>query len=403
MKIVQINAVHTIRSTGRQVVELCDFYRSKNHECTIAFSIGEKIENTYKIGNSIDRRIHAFLSRLFGNQGYYSKRSTKKFINFLKTYKPDIVHLNNLHANYINLKLLLNYLACHDIPTVITLHDCWFYTGKCTHYTLKSCYRWKKSCGNCPQLKTDNVSWIFDRTSKTLNDKKKLINNIPRLAVVGVSRWITSEARQSILKDATFITNVYNWIDLNVFRSVKSNNSQKYPNLENKYILIGVASSWGVSKGLDVFLKLSDELSEDEVILLVGNLPKSTKLNDRILNIKEIDDVQELVKLYSMSDVFVNLSTEESFGKVTVEALACGLPVITNNHTANPEIINERCGIILNDIKVDKILEALKIIRANTKEYYSSYCRDWVEKQFKYQDKAQDYLNLYKRLVGSGD
>jgi len=403
MKILQVNAVHSIRSTGRQVSELCNYFNDKNNYCLIAYSEGDKIINSYQISKKIDKKIHAFLSRMFGNQAYYSRKATFRLVSYISSFNPDVIHLNNLHANYINLKILLNYIGMNNIPTVITLHDCWFYTGKCTHYTLDNCYKWREHCGNCPRLKKDNVSWFFDRTTKMLTDKEVLFGKIPRLAVVGVSKWITNEAKKSILKDSKIIETIYNWIDLGLFKPVDSETTRIKLNLEGKYIILGVASNWSESKGLNLFIELSKIISENDVILLVGNVSKKIQLNHNIVNIKELNDAKELVKMYSMSDVFVNLSKEESFGKVTAEALACGLPIITNNYTANPELVSEDCGIVLEEIKADEILEAIMVIKSHGKEFYSKNCIARAKRMFNYQDRAQDYLNLYERLIESGD
>ena len=199
MKILQINAVNAIASTGRNARELGDFLLSQGHDSVIAYSKGPSLDKNreFIIGNNIDEKLHGLLSRISGMQGYFSRGATKKLLSFMDEYSPDVVVLNNLHANYINLPLLLGYLAKKDIATVAVLHDCWFYTGKCCHYTAKGCYKWKESCGACPQLKKYNKSWFFDRTEKMLADKKKLFGAIPRLAVVGVSDWITEEARKA--------------------------------------------------------------------------------------------------------------------------------------------------------------------------------------------------------------
>ena len=90
--------------------------------------------------------------------------------------------MNNLHSNYVNFKILFQYLAKHNIPTVITLHDCWFYTGKCMHYTKINCDKWKTGCNNCPIFKKGNPSWFFDRTKTLWNDKRNIYLNHNNLA-----------------------------------------------------------------------------------------------------------------------------------------------------------------------------------------------------------------------------
>src|SRR5690606_36635705 len=130
------------------------------------------------IGSTFDHKLHGLWSRVFGEQTYFSKRATKELVAYIQKLKPDVVHLRNWHSNFINLGILLKYLADHDVPTVITLHDCWFYTGKCTHYTVDSCYKWQNNCGGCPRLKKDNPSWFFDKTTQMLADKRESFGKI---------------------------------------------------------------------------------------------------------------------------------------------------------------------------------------------------------------------------------
>ena len=145
-----------------------------------------------------------------------------------------------MHSNFINIYKLIDYLAKNDIAVVVTLHDCFFYTGKCAHYTVSNCDGWKKECGNCPRIHMDNKSWYFDRTKKMLLDKKNGFNNIRRLAVVGVSNWITNEAKNSILSNATCLKTIYNWVDTDVFKPRQSGLKKKL-SIENKLSLIHIS------------------------------------------------------------------------------------------------------------------------------------------------------------------
>ena len=211
MKIIQVNSVYGISSTGRTTFELDEFITSQGHESYVAYGENKVIvKDIFYIGTNWDHKLHALLSRFSGLVGYFSTFYTKKFIKVIDTISPDIIHLRNLHSNYIDIPLLLSYLAKNDISTVITLHDCFFYTGKCTHYTLDNCYKWQNDCGVCPRLRKDNKSWFFDRTKKMLRDKKQLFGNIKKLAVIGVSDCITEETKKPTLQNAVIIKRIYN-------------------------------------------------------------------------------------------------------------------------------------------------------------------------------------------------
>lgn len=397
MKILQINAVNGLRSTGRFCVEIADYLNANKHESYIAYSTGVPNKRGYRIGTPIDVKIHGLLSHIFGMQAYYSRSSTKMLLKYMEELKPDVVHLHNLHSNYINLELLLKYLAKKDIATVITLHDCWFYTGKCTHYTIDNCFKWINECGNCPRLKKDNKSWFFDQTTKMHRDKKQWFSKIHRLAVVGVSDWITTEASKSFLSSAKVITRIYNWVDLDVFRPVNVERLRKKLCLDSEFVILGVASEWSVDKGLDKFIELASSLPDDMIIILIGNLDNKVTLPYRLIHIKETHDLTELVGYYSIADVFLNFSREESFGKVTAEALACGTPVITNSLTANPELVGQGCGYIIDDF--DCILDKINQIKRNGKDYYSKACVEFAWKHFDSTDRINDYLALYSKII----
>ncbi|MBQ3226299.1 MAG: glycosyltransferase, partial [Clostridia bacterium] len=271
MKVVQINAVYGVASTGRIVKGIHDLAAQEGIEAYAAYSQGRaEGENVFHFGSKREQKLHALLSRITGLQGYFSKRGTRELLKKLDEIKPDVVHLHNLHSNNINLKMLLTYLAEKDIATVLTLHDCWFFTGKCCYFTMANCDNYQKACGNCPNLKTDNKSLFFDRSSKMLLDKKKWFGKIPRLWVVGVSDWVTNLAKQSVVfpKNTRFQT-IYNGIDTERFVPTESTIKQEL-GLENKFVALGLAMEISKRKGYDDFVALSNILPEDTVLVLAG-------------------------------------------------------------------------------------------------------------------------------------
>lgn len=401
MKILQINAVNRFGSTGRTCKELAEAVnKTEEHRCYTAFSVGMPDEFSYRIGNKLDTKIHGLLSRLTGKQAHFSKRETKKLIAWMGELKPDVVHLRNLHANYIHFPLLLKYLAKEDIPTVVTLHDCWFFTGKCCHYTMDGCMKWQTGCHHCPRLKRDNASWFLDATKQLWMEKKRLFEAIPRLAVTGVSQWTVDEAKKSYLRCAKQITRIYNWIDLDVFKP------QKYDLQRRKEItpggekmVLGVASAWSAAKGLDAFVKLAQLLGREYVICLVGTMPSGAVLPDNVRHIPATETAGELAELYTMADVFVTLSAEETFGKVTAEALACGTPAVCYDSTANKELVGPGCGAVHKLGDLEAVAASIKEICAKDKrEFYEDACCEFARKNFSKEDRIKDYLDLYEKI-----
>lgn len=391
MKILQINSVYRTSSTGRTTYELDEFLNARGHESYVAYGENKVAgKDVFHIGTNWDHKLHALLSRVSGLVGYFSTVHTKRFIKTIESISPDIIHLRNLHSNYIDIPLLLSYLSKNEISTVITLHDCFFYTGRCTHYTLDNCYKWQNSCGTCPRLMKDNKSWFFDRSKKMLREKKQLFESIKKLAVIGVSDWITEEAKKSILQNALIIKRIYNWIDLEVFKPEQNSFSPDF-------IILGVASYWSNDKGLDKFIELASHLSDKMKIIIVGKLHKNVDLPGNVVSVKETSSMKELALHYNSADVFINFSREESFGKVSAEALACGTPIITNKYTANPELVGEKCGYIVENTK--EAFEAVNLIKKNKKTFYSANCRRFAENNFDKEKNTLKYLKLYEKLT----
>ena len=396
MKVVQINAVCGTGSTGRVALDISQALTRNNIDNLIAYSSGKTIEsNVIKIGNKFEHKLHSLFSHLFGMQGYFSYFSTKKLLKFLKKYKPDVIHLHNLHNNYINLKLLFEFVSKNNIATVVTLHDCFYYTGGCVYYTIAGCDSWKRSCGKCPQLKEGNPSWFFDRTDKMLSDRKHWYSNIEKMGVIGVSHWVTNEAKESVLCGAKVFKTIYNWVDLEVFYPHKTNVRKKL-RIENKYVILGVAYSWIESKGINDFNRLADMLDDRFKIVLVGQACRC--INKKIINIPRTEDMNQLSDLYADADIFYNPTRRETFGKVTAEALACGAPVITYDTTACAELVTEACGYVEQIGDLDAVYnDIMKIIDSDID--YTTNCREFARDNFDKEKCLNQTIGFYKELL----
>ncbi len=401
MKILQINAVYGIGSTGRTCAEIDKKLKESGEQSIVAtVQTNTHSKDIYIIGTKFERKTHALFSRIFGKQAYFSSFATRRLLKWINKEKPDVIHLGNLHANYINLRLLLKHIKKHNIPTVITLHDCWFFTGKCTHYTEQGCYKWIDGCHHCSQLKKDNSSWVFDRTKKLWKDKKKWLQQLSNLAVIGVSDWITNEAKQSFLKDAKILKRIYNWIDLEVFYLREEDVRDAYDLPKDKFLILCISAGWATdSPKYTDMIKLSNLLGEEERVILLGEVPKDAVLPENVHSIGYIKDTNELAKIYSCVDAYVHLSREDTFGKVIAEAMACGTPAIVYNATACPELIGEGCGYAVQKGDIKAIITAINTIKKDGKKRYTSSCVKFVNENFEKNKLIDEMKEVYLQLL----
>ncbi len=399
MKVLMINAIYGSRSSGRSMKELAEKLREEGNEVFVCSPQAHCDDIGFsRIGNDFDHKTHAFLSRLTGKQAYFSKGATKKLLKLVDEKKPDVIHVQVLHGNFIHFNYFFKEVAKRKIPVVFVLDDCWLFTGKCSHFTSAKCYKWQTGCDKCPQLQSCNPTWFFDRTKKMYADKKAVYESLDRFGVVAVSDWLLGEAKKSIMGKATVIKRIYNSIDVDVFKPVESDLRQKL-GLEDKFVILGVATCLDESKGLSLFKELADKMPANYRIVFVGGLPQNTELPQNIMHVGHTESVEDLAKYYSMADVFVQMSVEETFGKVTAEALSSGTPAIVFNSTANPELIGEGCGYVVEPRDVDGVLENLKKIEKDGKGSYTDKCRQFIVRTMNKETTLNEFTEVYKELI----
>ncbi|MBE6606577.1 MAG: glycosyltransferase [Ruminococcaceae bacterium] len=331
MKVLQINSVCGIRSTGRICTDIADSLSSLGHECKIAYgreTVPDKYRSiAHRISSGTDVRLHALCSRIFDNSGFASRKATEKFIKWVKDYDPDIIHLHNLHGYYINIEVLFEYLSSANKPVIWTFHDCWAFTGHCAHFDLIGCSKWKDGCECCVQKKSYPTSLIFDRSLQNYKLKKTLFNSVNNLTIVSPSDWLAGLVKDSFLKDKP-VAVINNGIDTDIFKPTESDFRKKH-DLSDKKIVLGVASAWGRTKGLYDFIKLSEMLDDSFKIVLVGLTEKQKEsLPPKILGITRTNNTTELAKIYTAADIFVNPTYQDTFPTVNLEAISCRTQVI---------------------------------------------------------------------------
>lgn len=391
MKVAQINVTCGSGSTGKICVAVSRLLTKKNIENKVFYSQGTTnhpsgvcFQKPYEI------KLNAVSSRLLGNWGFEARAATKRLIAGLRDFKPDIVHLHNLHGHNVHLGMLFDYLRKSGAKVFWTFHDCWAFTGYCPHYDMAGCDRWQSGCSACMQKKS--YSLFFDRSSALYNRKKDLLSQVD-FTIITPSLWLKDEVKKSFLSDKE-VKVINNGIDLSVFNPVNSDFRQKY-GLEGKYIILGVAFKWGKRKGVDVFAELAKRLDPERfAIVLVGTDDGIDKgLPDSIIKIHRTKDQRELAGIYTAADVFVNPTREEVLGLTNIEALACGTPVVTFDTGGSPECVDETCGIVVPKDDLDGLTRAINTVCV-TSPFSFENCVNRA-KAFDQNDKFSEYVDLY--------
>lgn len=396
--LIDVNCKHS--STGKIVYDLYKGINDAGHTAAICYGRGPIVDeiNIYKFSSNIETYIHAFLTRITGLTGIYSPKATKNLIKFIEEFKPDIVHIHEIHGYFVNIATLMDYIKKNNIKTVWTFHSEFMYTGKCGH--SNDCEKWKNECGKCPQLKEYPKSYFLDFTRKMLNDKKQLFLEFTNLTIVTPSKWLVNRVSKSFLKHKD-IHVIYNGIDTEtLFYHRPFNHLKEKHGLTDEKIILAVAPNlMSDSKGGKWVLKLSNSFQDTNVkFILIGVDDLTQKFNDNMIALGRISNQIELSEYYSMADLLVLTSEKETFSLVSAESLACGTPIVGFESGAPSEIAPEGYGkfVPYGDIEsLSKLIFSFfngELILKSKKE-----CELYSRKIFSKNLMIKNYLQLYMK------
>ena len=396
MKIVAINSSLS-GSTGKIMLGLSNEALAAGHTVFMFTPAqrGKKVslKNHFFFGNVILRAISKFFSFVFGIDGVGIKRITRSLIKKIEKINPDIIHLHNIHAWFIDVPTLFGFLQKTKAKVVWTFHDCWPFTGHCTYFSLIGCDKWKKMCFKCPQL-YKYPRTLVDNSKKQFVTKKNLFTTIDNLTIVTPSFWMKELVGKSFLCGTkTFVVN--NGVDLSIFKpsdNVLENNLK--PN-----VILGVAFGWEQRKGIDVFIRIANdpEMSDYQVVLVGTTEAVERSLPNNIKTIRRTNNQKELADLYSKSLLLLNPTREDNYPTVNLESISCGTPVVTFDTGGSKESVFENCGVVVKKDDYEGVKAAIRKIYFNVEKYR----KECATKRLLFEDKISysKYLTLFGDLM----
>ena len=398
MKVLLINSV-PYGSTGHIMFSIAEFLEEIGNEvmCTSGYTWkSQRRKNYFLTSGLIEKLIHIYGAKITGYNGCFSIVATLRLINKIKRYKPDIIHIHNIHGWYLNLPIFWEYMRKHtEIKLVWTLHDCWAITGQCPHFIMSGCDKWKTGCHSCKQHSYYPKSWV-DKSKQQYLLKRKLFCGMKNLTIVTPSVWLKQIIKESYLKEYD-VKVINNGINLDVFKPRRSD-FRKKNNLNDKVILLGVAYAWDEKKGLDVFIELRRSIPDKYAIVLVGTDSKvDSLLPEGIISIHRTQSQIELAEIYTAADIFINPTREDNYPTVHMEALACGTPIITFNTGGAAEMLNDECGTVIAYNDVERMIKEIIYIGENN-PHLSRKCLE-TARFFSEKEKYREYLELYNSLL----
>ncbi len=250
----------------------------------------------------------------------------------------DLVHMHNLHGYYFN-PLTLPLISLQK-PTVWTLHDMNSFTGHCG--VSFECEGWKSGCKKCPHL--DYYPQLRKDVAGEILRDKRVVSSLRDTTLVCPSQWLAGYIGETFLNhlDCRVIPN---GIDTNVFRPYRKDESRKMLGIPQDAFVLAMTAQGGMKnsfKGGEYLEKAGIALQQRHpnlVLLNIGGEYYSDKV--RIMNLPYIEDRNILALAYSAGDVFAYPSLADNYPLSVMEAMACGLPVVSFRTGGIPEQVDE--------------------------------------------------------------
>ena len=398
MRVLLIDVNYKYSSTGKIVHDLAHELIASGHQARVLFGRGEPINTdvALRVSSVWEVYFHALMTRLTGLIGIFSYFATKRMIKEIKKFKPDVVHLHELHGYFINYSEIVRFLKNSKIPVVWTFHCEFAYTGKCGY--AYDCEKWKTECGTCPQIKEYPASLHFDFTRYMFNKKKSDFEGFHNLTIVTPSAWLARRVEQSFLSKYD-IRVIHNGIDTEeIFypRPCKSNAKG------TKKILAVAPDIMSARKGGKWVLELARRFGEELEFTMVGVVEEVAEVPDNVILVEKTNNQQELAEYYSDADLFLICSKRENFPTTCLEALSCGTPVVGFDEGGTAETAPGLLGQFAPFGDLNSLEIIINDFFAGHSQIDSAQCRPYAEGNYSKQAMYSNYASLYSEVLNKG-
>lgn len=302
----------------------------------------------------------------------YALALANQLVDLIKFQNIDVIHVHYAipHATSAWLaKQIVGKAAAH-IPIITTLHG------------------------------TDIT--IVGKDSSYKNVVEFSINNSD--GVTAVSKYLKEET-MSVFDITTDIEVVYNFIDLERFQKSDKNHFKKAICSEDEKIMVHISNFRKVKRVPEV-VKVFKKVLEKGIkakLLMVGDGPDRTETEKVARNlgicqhVRFLGKQEKIEEVLSVSDLFVMPSGSETFGLAALEAMSCGVPVISSNVGGLPELnVHGKTGFLCELDDIDAMSEYAIQLLSNDEMHaeFSKNARARAE-EFNIDKIILDYENHY--------
>lgn len=405
MKVLHINTTDIGGGAEQAMLDVHHALTSVGHQSYCL--VGVKKSNWDFIGQLSSPQV---FQRIKNERDRKQGREVVEFPSILKRidrldFAPDVVHIHNLHGDYIDIRELPELSHKHKV--VIHLHDMWLLTGHCAQAIL--CDRWQSGCGNCPDLK------LYPAIEKDATDynwkRKREILEKSKLHFIGPSNWIAEQMRSSGIAYES-IAVIPNGVDTAVFKPGDKAEARNELGLgQDKFIVLFSArnpsrNEFKDYKTLEQAVKLVAKKAPEEEIELIclgetGAIPKPLEYNNLTISFHPFTaDRQKVARYYHAADVYAHATKAETFGKTIIEAMSCSTPVVAIGVGGTPELIEHgETGFLAEPQNAEQLAEfILGLKNPKKRQQISQTTLAKTGSKFDMKNISYELVKLYEQL-----
>ena len=382
-----------------------EYISNSGHNSIVFFGRGSGKDpriGVFKFSSNISVFLDVFLTRLTGLVGFFSYIPTLRVINRIKRFKPDIVHLHDLHGYFINIHMLVRFLKQESIKTIWTFHSEFMYTGKCGNSL--NCKKWQTECNNCPLIREYPKSLFFDFTGFMHRRKNLLLSDWTNLTITTPSYWLKNRVLKSFLFNKRIEVIPNGMQEINQQKHSKIETKKKL-NLGNKFVVLAVGSNLLTDiKGGNDFIDIASKVNDPSIqFIMIGTQKDRLKyLPKNLINISSIEDKSILNEYLRAADISILLSKSETFSYVTLESMFAGTPIIGYDSGAPKEIAGEGFGKFVPIGKKEEIISLILQFKQGKLNFQKEdTLQKYAMDNFSNAKMIKRYFDLYNDVISS--
>ena len=392
----------------RMEAELWYFNKTGQHECSAQalYPFLEKLQKIRFFEKVIKRLV--WLNKIY--RGDVSHPFFSSVVRRIKKWKPDVIHLHNLHGGWVDLKALA--LLSQHYPVIFTLHDEWILTGHCG--STLDCTGWQTGCTECPYLDR-YVQIKRPITEKLRKEKERFLTMLAdnHSVLVSPSNWLKERVVAAGVWKKKELVVVPNGIDLEPFKTLDKNKTalRKELNLPIDEKLVFFVADGGSQNSVKGFSDIRDMLNFQHgfarkfTLVVAGDAIAQRE----IININNVTVIkvgylyrEQLLKYYAAVDLFLYPTKADSFGLVIAEAMASALPIITTAVDAIPELVqHEVTGLLVRKNDPTMLFQAMTDFLNGKYDYdkMGQAARERIFECYGVTHMVNNYIELYQKTI----